>query len=221
VDITIAEELLLLSHDEETGRPNISEAAVDVTLTAAVLAELTLAGRFRYVEGRLEVLDPTPTGDDELDKVLRDIAASKPRETRFWLDRLTNPTRRWNLLKRLAERGVLSEEHGKVLGLFRTTKYPERDPGVEREIRRRVRDVLDGAAPDERVSVLVTLVGACGLGQKLFPDARPERVVEITEGQWTGPAVSEAITQIMHAIHTAVRVSTTMGMGNIIAASDS
>ncbi|GAA2215943.1 hypothetical protein GCM10009850_114110 [Nonomuraea monospora] len=221
MDITIAEELLLLSHDEETGRPNISEAAVDVTLTAAVLAELTLAGRFRYAEGHLEVLDLTPTGDDEFDKVLRDIAGSKPREVRWWLDRLTNPTRRWNLLKRLAERGVLSEEHGRVLGLFRTTKYPERDPGVEREVRRRVRDVLDGAEPDERMGVLVALVGACGLGEKLFPDARRERIAEITEGQWAGPAVSEAIVQVMHAIRTAVRVSTGMAMGNIIAASDS
>ncbi|MEV0623722.1 GPP34 family phosphoprotein [Nonomuraea sp. NPDC050404] len=216
MDITIAEELLLLAHDEETGRPHIREAALDLAVTGAILAELTLAGRLRLAGDRLEAGDRTPTGDEELDGALGTIAESQPREARWWLDRLTYPKRRWSLLKRLAERGVLSEQHGKVLGLFRTSQYPERDPRVEREIRRRLHEVLDGAEPDGRVSVLVALVGACGLGPTLFPGARRDRVREIAEGQWTGPAVADAIA----AINNAVRITTHVAMGNIIAASD-
>ncbi|MFC5827813.1 GOLPH3/VPS74 family protein [Nonomuraea insulae] len=216
MDITIAEELLLLAHDEETGRPHIREVAVDVSVTGAVLAELTLAGRLHIVEDRFEALDPTPTGDEELDGVLAAIAESQPREATWWLDRLTYPKRRWSLLKRLAERGVLSEEHGRVLGLFRTTQYPERDPSVEREVRRRVGDVLDGAAPDERVSVLVALLRACDLDRMLFPGARRDRVKEVAEGQWSGTAVAESIA----AINTAVRINTSLAMHNIIPAGD-
>jgi hypothetical protein len=123
VDITIAEELLLLAHDEESGTALVRETAVDVTLTGAVLAELTLAGRLGLEGDRLMVLDRSPTGDEELDDVLATIAADQPRAPKWWLDRLTNPQRRWSLLARLAERGVLGERHGRVLGLFRSAQW--------------------------------------------------------------------------------------------------
>lgn len=220
MDITIAEELLLLAHDEESGTALVRETAVDVTLTGAVLAELTLAGRLGLEGDQLMVLDRSPTSDEELDDVLATIAADQPRAPKWWLDRLTNPQRRWSLLARLAERGVLSERHGRVLGLFRSTQYPELDPSVERGIRERVAGVLDGAAPDERVSVLVALLRACGLDGMLFPHADRDRVKEIAASQWAGAAVAGTI----EAINTAVRVNAGLALGNAvgdaIAASD-
>ena len=73
----LAEDLLLLLTDDDTGKLAASSAEVDVALGGALLVELALmqrvdvAGRDERVrEGRLVVRDPGPTGDGLLDQAL-------------------------------------------------------------------------------------------------------------------------------------------------------
>ena len=64
----------------------------------------------------------------------------------------------------LAERGVLAEQHRKILGLFPATSWPEVDPEPERELRHRLTCVLvEDALPDPRTALLVSLLSALGL----------------------------------------------------------
>jgi hypothetical protein len=111
------EELFLLSVDDEKGVVlSSANKALSYGLAGAVLAELALQNRVRVSEKRrLEVTDPTQTGDKYLDKILREIQTSeKARKIGFWVDELT--ARPNKLRKRvedgLAAKGVIGQEDG-------------------------------------------------------------------------------------------------------------
>ena len=68
--IPLAEELLLLAYDDQTGKATGSRIGLDLGMAAAVLIDLALAGRVAYVEGYLKVVDPSPVGEPIADAVL-------------------------------------------------------------------------------------------------------------------------------------------------------
>ncbi|MCG5220843.1 GOLPH3/VPS74 family protein [Streptosporangium sp. KLBMP 9127] len=216
--VTIAEEILLLAFSETEGRQLIGSTELAPSLAGAMLAELALAGRLELSEKKIAVTDSTPLGDEELDAVLARMAEEgKERKAEWWVYRLRSGKLRERLLARLAERGVLSEQKGKVLGIFPTTRWPERDGSVEAEVRARVAGALGGATPDERTAVLIAVMHAAKLDRKAFPGASKERIKEITEGAWAGEAVAKTIASINTVILTTTvmtaTVATTSGSG--------
>src|SRR5690242_21937196 len=70
----IAEDLLLLLYDDQTGKPITGSPGLDFALAGAVLIELTLQQKLDITSegrsGRLQVLDGAPTGDSILDERL-------------------------------------------------------------------------------------------------------------------------------------------------------
>lgn len=201
----IAEEVLLLAYSEDEGRLLVGSSELDAALGGSLLAELAVNGRIDLADKRVTVLDPTPLGDEELDGVLARMAADpRKRKPEWWISRFQTTKLRKRLLTRLTGRGVLGEEQRKVLGVFPSTRYPERDPSVERDIRERVQSVLSGADPDQRVAVLIALLHAAGIDRKAFPGISKKRVKEITEGAWAGEAVAKAIAAVNAAVMSAV-----------------
>ncbi|MEV0596909.1 GOLPH3/VPS74 family protein [Nonomuraea cavernae] len=198
---TIAEELLLLAFSEDEGKQLISALQLDAALGGAVLAELAVNERISLSDTKVAVLDPTPLGDEELDTALARIAAeNKERKPAWWVQKLYSAKLRRRLLTRLAEAGVLTEERGKVLGVFPTTRWPEADGSVEAEVRERVAGALGGTDPDARTAVLIAVMHAAKLDRKAFPGADKERVKEIAEGAWAGDAVAKTIAAINSVI---------------------
>ncbi|GAA3161097.1 hypothetical protein GCM10010466_60040 [Planomonospora alba] len=203
--ITIAEEVLLLAHEEAEGKPLVSSTQLDAALGGAVLAELAVNGRIDLDKKKVTVKDTTPLGNAELDASLARIAEDRrERRPETWVYRFNSARLRKRLLTGLAERGVLREEHRKILGVFPGTRYPERDPRIERDLRERVEGVLAGGMPDERVAVLLAVLHAAGIDRRAFPGASKERVKEIIEGEWAGEAVAKVIASINAAAATAV-----------------
>ncbi len=201
----IAEEVLLLAYGEADGRQLVGSTELDAALGGSLLAELAVNGRIDLADRKVTVLDSTPLGEEELDATLARIAAEpKERKPDWWVHRLRSSKLRKRLLSRLAERGVLGEEQRRVLGIFPSTRYPERDPSVERDVRERVESVLSGTAPDERVAVLVAVLHAAKIDRKAFPGADRKRVKEITEGTWAGDAVAKSIAAVNAAVMSAV-----------------
>ena len=213
MSVTIAEELLLLAYSEEEGKQLISATQLDPALGGAILAELAVNERVALYGKKVSVVSATPLGDDELDATLARIAAEgKERRPDWWVQRLHSTKLRRRLLTRLAESGVLTEERGKVLGIFPTTRWPEADGRVEAEVRQRVGDVLAGAEPDARTAVLIAVMYAAKLDRKAFPGASRKRVKEIAEGEWAGDAVAKTIAAINSVV---VIAASTAAMGAI------
>ncbi|MFF2774063.1 GPP34 family phosphoprotein [Streptomyces sp. NPDC058052] len=213
--ITLAEEITLLSLDDESGAAKERQAA-SWAVAGGILLDLAIAGRVSVTGGRLAVTDESPTGEPLLDERLALIAAwagkkGKAPKVTEWLtkDQTKAPAA---TVARLCERGLVVEEKHKVLGLFPVRRYPEADGSVERELRERLRAVvLDGAAPDERTAGLVALVHGAKLHRLAFPGVpRKEvsaRMEKLADGQWAAADVRKAIRD-MQAAMAAVSVAT-------------
>ena len=162
--LLLCEELLLLGLDDESGKPSWTFDAS--LLNAALLLDLVQTGCVRIEDARVFVTDHVP--QHPLLRAARDVIAGdeKHRTVSHWHTML--PYSLKNLQHRAAERlvadGVLSEREDKVLGLFRSTRLPETDPGPERALRARLHGLLvDGADPDDHDTALITLL-ASGYG---------------------------------------------------------
>lgn len=59
--LALADELFLITHDAQTGKGRLSEPALSIGLSAALLADLLFAGSLRVREGRVSTVDaPAP-----------------------------------------------------------------------------------------------------------------------------------------------------------------
>ncbi|GAA0953184.1 GOLPH3/VPS74 family protein [Nonomuraea longicatena] len=210
MNVTIAEEVLLIAHTDQEGKSLVSTTQLGLTLAGAVLAELALNGRVELSKKRVTLKDRSPLGDPELDAVLGRVAEDgKDRTPSSWVQKIQSDKLRTRLLTRLADAGVLTEQSGKVLGIFPTTRWPEADGSIEAEVRARVGDALDGAEPSPRTAVLISLLHSTGLIRKAFPGAAKRRVKEIVEGEWAGEAVAKTIAGINAAVIVTVTTVTT------------
>jgi hypothetical protein len=219
----IAEDLLLLMYDDETGKPITGSPGLDYALAGAVLIELTVQHKLDITgpdsgekPGRLKVLDGTPTEDPILDERLAFVVSKPGKKPKDQIGKLSKHLRD-QLLARLAERGVLQAEEGKVLGLFPVTRWPAKDARHEAEVRARLESVLKvGTAPDERTGALIALISALNVVPKVVTDAVDKRALkqrakEIADSDWAADAVKKAVAEMQAAVTAAIVVSATAG----------
>lgn len=217
---TLADELVLLA---VTAKGDVASGAalrLDQGIVGAQLMELALAGRVAQGDdGVLVVADDTPTGDAPTDALLAALAAAgSPRTAQTWIQERASAGARAPVLAGLQERGVLSEEQGRVLGVFKRTRHLEADPAPEREVRARLcAAVLEPDGPvDPRTAALASLVVATELTSELFADdaerarAQP-RLAELARGDALRGALGVAndalVAALMASVATAVSAS--------------
>ncbi|MEU0978361.1 GPP34 family phosphoprotein [Streptomyces griseus] len=213
--VSLGEEIMLLSLDDATGAAK-GETAARWGVAAGMLLELAMAGRVTVKGGRVEVFDPSPTGDALLDGRLDRLArwvhgASSSRKVTDWLTR-DQAKGSQDVVDSLVGRGLVTEEKHRALGVFPVRRYPEADGTVERELRARLADVvLHEAEPDARTSSLVALLHATGKHPQAFPGVPRKRIAprmaRIAEGHWAGVSVGEAIRDVRAAISAVTLVT--------------
>ncbi|MFD3545490.1 GPP34 family phosphoprotein [Streptomyces sp. NPDC058655] len=218
--ITLAEEIMLLSLDDESGSAK-QRQAVGWAVAGGVLLELVLAGRVSVTGKDLELVDTTSTGDALLDSRLALMETwmrgrGKRRVTQ-WLTKDQSKAVA-AALESLCTRGVVVEEKRKALGVFPVRRFPEADGVVERELRERLRAVvLDGAEPDTRTAGLIALIHSARLHRLAFPDGHRKQVVsrmaEVATGQWAAESIRAAIRD-MQAAMVAATVLTAAAAGS-------
>lgn len=211
---TIAEEFLLLSHDEHSGRMlYASQPITQIALVGAVLMDLALCDRIDTDLQKLMLVDETPTGEPALDHVLSKIAGEKDkdRSIRDWIDHLSSeaePVRELSL-QRLIDRGILREEEGRFLWVFPTRRYPMVDDKEQTEVKLRIAQLLmSDDIPDARDIAILNLADACGLLHEIFSSQElsrlEERIEQLTRMDLIGQAVSSTIDELRAALVTVV-----------------
>ncbi|NXY94069.1 GPP34 family phosphoprotein [Streptomyces sp. BR123] len=212
--ITLAEEIMLLSLDDESGSTKQRQAA-GWAVAGGILLELVLAGRVSVAGKHLELTDTTPTGDHLLDSrtalIETWLHGRKKRRVTEWLTK-DQAKAVGAALESLCKRGVVLEEKHKALGVFPIRRYPAADGTVEAELRERLRAVvLGGAEPDTRTAGLIALIHSAKLHRLAFPDSPRKqvaaRMAEVVVGQWAAESVHAAIRD-MQAAMVAVTVVT-------------
>jgi hypothetical protein len=218
--VALADELLLLGYDDETGRTTTSQIALDLGMVAAILVELALRGRLAIVDNAVAVRDATPTGDPVADDILARVGADTPHSAASWVQRLRHGLRN-RILASLVERGVIRETDENALDVITLHRYPTVDPAPEADTRARLAAALTGdEPPDERTAALAALVAAVRMeptlglqGEEL--ETAHRRLEEIAGGAGFGPgtvleqstvrpSVAFVIAELMRAVDTAV-----------------
>ncbi len=167
----IADDLYLMAHDENTGRPLIGPRLLGTGLAAALLAELMLAGGLVLHDGGAGGL--TLNGEivmvcragiaDDLATHVHQVVAAEPQlhPVRVWLEFLACDAAR-NVAFRLGQAGYLEQAPRRMP--WKAARWVPADPDwAYAPLTRACR----AAAPDRRVypghAVLAGLAEACGL----------------------------------------------------------
>ena len=198
----IAEDLLLLLLDDQSGKPNTGH--LDLALGGAVLVDLALDGLVEVAShgsllgsAKLRRAPGAMAGDRILAGALAAVAENKPAQKlvakvgKGLLDPLAERQRR---------RGVLDRREEKVLGLVTRTRWPSRDPSRKEAIRRGLVVILvQGGRADARSAALIGLLLAVHRLHRTVshPDASArsvkKRAKEVAEESWASPTIKDAV----------------------------
>jgi hypothetical protein len=211
--LMLAEEIFLLAHNEESGRAN-GTLALDNGLAGALLLDLA-AEELLAADGKALTAVAGTASHPLLASAHAELLRSdKPRTAQHWVNRLPAALKplRSQVGQSLAERGVLTEQHRKVLGLFPSTSWPEVDPTPERDLRHRLSCVLvEDAEPDPHtallVSLLIPLALVRGLIQKEHRKHAESRAKDIARECATATATSAAVSRSVQAVQSAIMVA--------------
>jgi hypothetical protein len=215
--LTVPQAFALLQVEPD-GRHALDGSTLDTGLAGAVLADLALRGAVSLQDGLVTVVNGAATGDPVLDGVVGSIAAAgAPRKAKWWVSRLGKRQLRDDVFAGLVEFGVISIEQGKVLGLFPTTKHPERDGAPEAMLRSGIADVLARRAdPTPFSAAVIGLLDATNTLRKQFGPVDKALVKEITSGTWASPAVKAVLEQIEAATMVVIMAATVATTTSIV-----
>lgn len=218
-ELLIAEDLLLLMTDDESGAI-AGEGTLYYTLGGAVLVELGLEGhitsdpRDSGLTGRKVRAVPGRRPSDPVLRAAHARVAERPRGVQGLLAE-TGTGLRETLLQRLVKRGMLRRESKKWLGFLTTTSMTVTDTGHKKALVEKVRAVLlDGVEPDARTAALVGLLSASGTLPGLHR-AVPwsgkvyKRAKELEQGSWGAEAVNTAVMRTMAAVSAGTAAAVT------------
>ena len=210
--LRFAEEITLLLLDDDGRFQRVPTWSLNYALAGGVLMDLALEYRIDTDLDKLTLVDSTPLGDNLLDSVLADIAASdEEQNARYWIERTA--ARGEGILQeslsRLVGHGVLESRDDRFMWVFRSRRYPAIDGKVEREVKLRIMEVLfSDEVPDPRDIVIISLAHACGIFTELLSARELEtaapRIDQVRKLDLIGQAMTKAIRDIEMSIATSL-----------------
>ena len=208
--LPLYEEILLLALDDAQGTTPTGSMFANA-MGGAMLAELAMDGLVKISDDkhkRITLVSGTIPSDPILAECVALVAGTKkPKKASDWvlkfgsLKDLKNRTARHLVVK-----GVLKEDTGTVLRIFKRTIYPEIDGGPERHLMGRLEQAIFTETPevDQRTLVIVALARATNMLPTIFDKkklkARKERLEQLSSGQMAGAATREAVEAMQAAI---------------------
>lgn len=210
----LAEDLLLLLLDDESGKVTASDMA-QLALGGAVLAELAILGAAtvdertsRFFSPKVRVTGPAP--DDRVLADALDVVGQKERTAQDLVPRLGKGLVQ-TLGDRMADRGLVERRQSRLLGVLPRTRWPAADSTHEAAVRQALTSVLvQGTTPDARTGALVAVLSAVDRAHKVVDrDGLSRREVkkraeEVSEGAWAASGVRAAIKATNAAVIAAV-----------------
>ncbi|WP_209561062.1 GPP34 family phosphoprotein [Frigoribacterium sp. PvP032] len=215
----LAEDVLVLLFDPESGTIRAEGTPLLHTLAGAVLTELALGGAVTVDEhgsGLRGRLVHAVEGREPADPLLATTwqrLAEKPTDLRSLLLEI-GPRLRGPVIDRVVERGTLRRESRKTLGFIPTTALVDGGTGRRDELLALVRPVLlDDQEPSPRSGALAALLSASGALPALHRDlpwsgALYTRGQQLQRGEWGAAATGEAVAASAAAVAASVLSNT-------------
>jgi hypothetical protein len=206
--LSFAEEILLLSLDDKTGRfLALPDRSMDFALAGALICELTFKGIVDADPEFLYLKEKKETGDELFDRVISKFPEEGKAPLNEFLAQLASGGRciKDKVLEMLIEKKVLKLLDDKIFWVFHVRRYPIINDQEEIEIKQRIRDVvLRKEHAQKKDIVLISLIRTCRLFPTLLTEEEllqsQERIEEIISRNCIGTAMCSAIEQIQRAI---------------------
>jgi hypothetical protein len=202
----LADDVLMLLHHTETGRPLVSAEKLDLALAGALLVDLierqrtTLTAPRRMTRNRkVVVTDAARTGDAVLDEALGRISSQRSARAQVVLSKVGRGLSR-QLRERLAERDLLRREPARIVGVVPVGAWVAADARHVDMLRIGLREVVEGTRPPTREQAatvaILQAVGASGkalYGARLLSGAMKERAEAMASTVATAQVVRQAL----------------------------
>jgi hypothetical protein len=199
-ELNLPQALLLLATNDRDGEPVVPQSVLRAALAGAILAELDLIGAIALQGKHVRATGADPQSDFRHQlELIRD--KPRPHTPKRWVSMLESRAELHRVYEGMASLGIVDHVGEKHLGLFRTTRYPEKDHAPEAALLQKIEAALtagppDAAPADPRTSALIALLSAAGLLAKLFPAADEGRVRELAQQHWPSRALADELRMI-------------------------
>jgi Golgi phosphoprotein 3 (GPP34) len=163
-------------------------------------AELDLIGAIAREGKHVRATGADPQSDFRHQlELIRD--KPRPHTPKRWVSMLESRAELHRVYEGMASLGIVDHVGEKHLGLFRTTRYPEKDHAPEAALLQKIEAALtagppDAAPADPRTSALIALLSAAGLLEKLFPAADEGRARDLAQQHWPSRALADELRMI-------------------------
>ena len=205
--LSLVDELIVMLLDEKGGYfHQVPGWRLNCAVVGAVLAELSLLLRIDTDMESLFLVDPTETGDPDLDAFLKEIAqAPQQRTARYWVERLAPKAEAIidRTLERLVDLKILEHHDGDFWTLARSVwgsdQYGTAEEGTAGQfIKTRIgRVIFTDEIPDPRDVVIICLVNTCDVFRLIFEldEAAEERIKLICRMDLIGRSIAAAVSE--------------------------
>jgi len=167
--LSLAEELLLITLDDESGLllDSISPFKNHLAIAASLIMELTLKGNIDLDAKKLFVVSSVETGIPILDVALAEIVAEEtPLVTTEWLKRFAKRGEDLSnqIIDSLVAKGIMEIVDRRLFWVLKTRSYSATSGIEEREVKSRIMFLLNSnEIPDPNDVLLVGLLKAVGI----------------------------------------------------------
>ncbi|WP_461187887.1 GOLPH3/VPS74 family protein [Arthrobacter sp. Z4-13] len=194
-ELSLPQAFLLLATNDHDGEPAVSQPVLQAGVAGAILSELALLGAVDLQGKHVKAGGPaSASGFQQQLELIRH--KSRPHTPKRWVSMLESRAEVHRIYEGMAAQGIVEHVGEKHLGLFTTTRYPEKDHAPEAALLASIGAALRGGTPDPRTSALIGLLHVTGLLEKLFPDVDQPRAREIANGHWPSQAVTDELRMI-------------------------
>ncbi|MET3952814.1 GPP34 family phosphoprotein [Arthrobacter sp. UYEF36] len=143
-DLSLPQAFLLLATNDKDGKPEVPVFALRTTLAGAILAELDLLGAIELQGKNVRATGAAPPTDFQRElELIR--GKSRGHTPKRWVSMLEGRAEVQRVYEQMASRGIVEQVGEKHLGLFKSTRYPERDHGPEAALLQKIETALSGA----------------------------------------------------------------------------
>jgi hypothetical protein len=198
-ELNLPQAFLLLATNDKDGEPELPAYVLRTTLAGAILAELDLLGAVAVQGKHIRATGAAPESDFQHElELIRENHGHTPKR---WVSMLEDRGEVHRVCEGMASLGIVEHVGEKHLGLFKSTRYPEKDHAPEAALLQKIQAALGlkpaGATPpDARTTALIALLQAAGLLGKLFPAADQNRARELVKNHWPSRAVEDELRMI-------------------------
>ena len=209
-ELSLPQAFLLLATNDKDGEPDVPQAVLKAGLAGAILAELDLLGAIELQGKHVRATGAAPATDFQHQlELIRE--KSRPHTPKRWVSMLESRAELHRVYEGMASLGIVDHVGERHLGLFRTTRYPEKDHAPEAALLEKIRGTLGGTASgqgmsdggmspsvaaDPRTAALVGLLYSAELLGKAFPGADQGRARELAHEHWPSRAVADELRMI-------------------------